>query len=49
MSLLYPLNVLWALPVAAFNTNDAVVTGDLADRHDVDLTGFLRGNLHHLD
>jgi hypothetical protein len=49
MSLLYPLNVLWALLVAAFNTNDAVVTGDLADRHDVDFTGLLRGNLHHLD
>jgi hypothetical protein len=48
-SLLYPLNVLWALPVAAFNTDDALVTGDRPNRHDVNFAGRFRGNVHHLD
>jgi hypothetical protein len=48
-SLLYPLNVLWALSLAAFNTDDALVTGDRPNRHDVNFAGRFRGNLHHLD
>jgi hypothetical protein len=47
--LLYPLDVPWALPVAAFNKNGALMTGDLPEGYNVDLAALLRGNLHHFD